>query len=130
MEIYFLTIEDVTMIHVGQIRKYGGLHGIRDINLLDSAINYPKATFDQQYVHSDIYLMAAAYIFSIIKNHPFLDGNKRTGFVAALSFLYRNDIILDVSEQELYDITMRIAESKISEEEIASFFKKHHLDYQ
>lgn len=130
MEIYFLTLEDVKMIHVGQIRKYGGAHGIRDINLLDSSIHYPQATFDQKYVHSDIYLMAAAYAFSIIKNHPFLDGNKRTGFVAALSFLYRNDIILDADPQELYEITMRIAESKISEAEIALFFRKHHVDCQ
>lgn len=123
MEIYFLTIEDVKMIHVDQVRRYGGLSGIRDINLLDSALQYPQATFDQQYVHSDIYHMAAAYAFGIIKNHPFLDGNKRTGLVVTLLFLAYNDITLNVSQQELYDITMQIAESKITEKEIALFFK-------
>lgn len=123
MKIYFLTLAEVKIIHIDQIRKYGGIHGIRDINLLDSAINYPKATFDQYYIHSDIYHMAAAYAFSIIKNHPFLDGNKRTGLIVALLFLDYNDITLNVSQEELYNIAMQIAESKIIEKEIALFFK-------
>jgi death-on-curing protein len=123
MEIYFLTLADVKMIHADQIRRYGGMQGIRDINLLDSALNYPQATFDQQYVHPDIYHMAAAYAFSLIKNHPFLDGNKRTGILVALLFLAYNDINLNANQEELYDLTMQIAESKISEEDIALFFK-------
>lgn len=123
MEIYFLTLAKVKIIHLEQINKYGGLHGIRDINLLDSALHYPQATFDQHYVHQDIYHMAAAYAFSIIKNHPFLDGNKRTGLAAALLFLDFNDITLETSQEELFDMAMQIAVSKISEEEIALFFK-------
>ena len=74
-------------------------------------------------MHTDIYHMAAAYAFSIIKNHPFLDGNKRTGLALALLFLDFNDITLNASQEEFYDIAMQIAESKISEKEIASFFK-------
>jgi death-on-curing protein len=123
MEIYFLTLADVKIIHADQIRRYGGIQGIRDINLLDSALNYPQATFDQQYIHSDIYHMAAAYAFSLIKNHPFLDGNKRTGILVALLFLAYNDINLTANQEELYDLTMQIAESKISEEKIALFFR-------
>lgn len=123
MEIYFLTLAEVKIIHIEQINQHGGLHGIRDINLLDSALHYPQATFNQAYVHTDIYHMAAAYALSIIKNHPFLDGNKRTGLAAALLFLDFNDITLETSQEELYDMTMQIAESKISEEKIASFFK-------
>jgi death-on-curing protein len=123
MEIYFLTLTDVKMIHVDQIKRYGGIQGIRDINLLDSALNYPQATFDQQYVHPDIYHMAAAYAFSLIKNHPFLDGNKRTGILVALLFLAYNDIDLTASQEELYDLTMQIAESKITEDNIALFFR-------
>ncbi len=111
------------MIHLDQIRRYGGLSGIRDINLLDSAINYPKATFNQLYVHADIYHMAAAYALAIIKNHPFVDGNKRTGLIVALLFLAYNGITLDASQEEIYEITMQIAESKISEKEIALFFR-------
>jgi death on curing protein len=123
MKIYFLTLADVKMIHADQIKSYGGIQGIRDINLLDSALNYPQATFDQQYVHPDIYHMAAAYAFSLIKNHPFLDGNKRTGILVALLFLAYNDIDLTASQEELYNLTMQIAESKITENNIALFFR-------
>ncbi len=72
MELYFFTVTDVKMIHAEQIQRYGGFPGIRDINLLDSAIHYPQATFDKRYVYSDIYSMAAAHVGGIIKKSSFL----------------------------------------------------------
>lgn len=124
MNIQFITFAEVKMIHVDQINRYGGMHGLRDENLLDSAVNYPRMTFDQKYLQPDIYYMAAGYMCSIIKNHPFIDGNKRTGFIVAILFLANNNIFIAADQDELFNLTIAIAESKISEKEVAIFFKK------
>lgn len=124
MKINFLTLTEVKSIHIYQINRYGGLHGLRDEKLLDSAINYPQATFDQKYLHPDIYHMASSYMYAIIKNHPFLDGNKRTGLNAALLFLAYNDIFIDAQNDELFELTMAMTQSKITESEAAAFFKQ------
>ena len=129
MEIHFLSVEIVKAFHEDHIKLYGGLHGIRDTNLLDSALHYPKTTFDQCYLHSDIYQMAAAYAVGIIKNHPFLDGNKRTGIGAALLFLAYNDVVLNASKEGLWEITMQIAQSKISEEEEVALLFRAHVEF-
>lgn len=124
MEIYFLDLNELKIIHKYQIDKYGGLHGLRDQNLLDSAVNYPQAMFGQQYLHTDIYSMAAAYMYAIIKNHPFVDGNKRSGFMAAIVFLAYNDFFIDAKDDELFDLAISIALSKITEKEIAVFLQE------
>ena len=98
MKINFLTREEVKLIQINQINRYGGMHGLWDEKLLDSAIKYPRATFDQQYLQPDIYHMAASYMYAIIKNHPFLDGNKRTGLIVAILFLAYNDILLTLKK--------------------------------
>ncbi|MBA2306690.1 hypothetical protein H0W26_00990 [Candidatus Dependentiae bacterium] len=69
MEIYFLSLQIVKALHEDQVKLYGGLQGLRDANLLDSALNYPKVTFSQCYLHPDVHYMAAAYAVGIIKNH-------------------------------------------------------------
>jgi len=124
MIIQFLTLSDVKMIHDSQIHKHGGLYGLRDEKLLHSAIHYPQSFFNQQYLHLDIHHMAAAYMYAIIKNHPFLDGNKRTGLLAALIFLKLNDIIIEEDDDQLFDLAMAVAQSHITEKDIANFFKK------
>ena len=78
----FLAVEDVLYLHTNQIDLYGGDHGVRDINLLDSAIAQPQAAFGGNHLHAFPFEMAAAYMFHIVQNHPFVDGNKRTGAVA------------------------------------------------
>ncbi len=125
MEIQFLTISDVIMIHDSQINTHGGLPGIRDKRLLYSAIHYPQSTFNQQYLHQDIYHMAAAYMYAIIKNHPFLDGNKRTGLLSALIFLKLNNIVVEADNDELFNLTMSATQSHITEQDIALFFKQN-----
>ncbi|HLJ31219.1 MAG TPA: type II toxin-antitoxin system death-on-curing family toxin [Candidatus Babeliales bacterium] len=129
MEIRFLTLNEVKLINLTQIKQYGGLHGLRDENLLDSAINYPQATFDDKYLQPDIYHMAACYMYAIIKNHPFLDGNKRTGFITAILFLAYNNIIIIALDDELFNLAIETATSKITESEIALFFKNKSLTH-
>ena len=123
MKILFLDLQELKVIHKYQIEKYGGLHGLRDQNLLDSAINYPQAMFGKQYLHVDICSMAAAYMYAIIKNHPFIDGNKRTGFMAAVIFLAYNDFFIDAKDDELFDLAIAVAISNVTETDVALFFK-------
>jgi death on curing protein len=80
-------VERGRRIHEGQLAKYGGAAGIRDLGLLESAVATPKATFGGAFVHEDLFAMAAAYAFHIGENQPFVDGNKRTGVLAAVVFL-------------------------------------------
>ena len=119
MKIDFLTLDDVLDLHALQIEKYGGAEGVRDLGLLESAIAQPQATFDGEYVHDELFLMAAAYLFHIARNHPFMDGNKRTGLMAALVFLDLNGIVLDRSSDELYTLTMAVAEGRMSKQRVA-----------
>src|SRR6476620_4562225 len=83
----FVSLDDVLYIHEKQLENYGGSDGIRDQGLLESAIATPQASFGGQFVHEDLYHMAAAYAFHVAENQPFIDGNKRTGLAAALVFL-------------------------------------------
>ncbi len=79
MDSTFLTLDEVIEIHRDMIERYGGSFGIRDEGLLESAVAMPQAGFGEQYLHADVFEMAAAYLFHIVRNHPFVDGNKRTG---------------------------------------------------
>ena len=125
MAIDFLNVEDVLSLHADQIKLYGGDHGLRDMGLLESAIAQPLAGYSGEYFHEDIFQMAAAYLFHIVQNHPFLDGNKRTGAVAALVFLDLNNIEIKAPKGSLYDLTISVATSQSSKNEIAEFFRPH-----
>jgi death on curing protein len=125
MAIEFLQIEDVLYIHQNQIDLYGGEHGVRDASLLDSAIAQPQASFGGNYLHNDAYAMAAAYLYHIVQNHPFIDGNKRTGAVAALTFLDWNDVNIHPDEDGLVDITLQAATHQADKKAIAEFFQTH-----
>jgi death-on-curing protein len=122
-ETEFLTLAEVTEIHADQIKRYGGKGGTRDINLLSSAVAMPYASFSGYFLHKDIYEMAAAYAFHICRNHPFIDGNKRTALSAALVFLEMNGIGVLDPEGKLYEATMDIASGKIKKEELTNVFK-------
>jgi len=84
MDPLFVNLEEVMEIHAHLIQKYGGTEGIRDVSLLESALAMLRAGFAGQYLHGDLFEMAAAYLFHIVQNHPFLDGNKRVGAATAL----------------------------------------------
>lgn len=122
-----LSLQEIMQIHETEIMQFGGLNGIRDDGLLLASLYFPQASFAGEYLHSDIFEMAAAYAFSIIKNHAFLDGNKRTGIVASIAFLGLNDIELNISQDELFDLAIAIATSKASIKDIAHLYKKNCL---
>jgi death on curing protein len=125
MEPVFLGLAEVIEIHHDQIKRYGGRPGILDIGILNSTIAMPYATFDGKYLHTTIYEMAAAYLFHIVRNHPFIDGNKRTGAVASIVFLMLNGIDFQADENDLEEIVLRTAEGKIDKSTIARFFESN-----
>lgn len=123
--IQFLTLDDVLETHAFQIMTYGGGDGVRDLGLLESALAQPEASFDGQFLHADIFSMAAAYLFHIVSNHPFVDGNKRVGLEVALIFLELNGIELLASDSELVDLVLATATGQLTKDEIAKFFRSH-----
>ncbi len=120
---YFLTIDEVLNFHDVLISEFGGSFGVRSQELLDSALAQPQSVFAGRFLHEDIFIMASVYAYHIIKNHPFIDGNKRTGIVVALSFLEINGYMVNFSQKDLYQITIDIATSKLSKEKLAHIFK-------
>ena len=123
----FLTFAEAIEINQYQIGHFGGDPGIRDVDLLRSALAMPSATFDGRFLHADIAEMAAAYLYHITENHPFVDGNKRTGTMAAIIFLDLNACDFDASDAELTEPVMLTASGKMTKAELASFFRKHLL---
>ncbi len=121
----FVDKADVLAIHARQIEKFGGMAGIRDEGLLDSALAQPQATFFGELLHPTIAEQAAAYLYHLAQNHPFLDGNKRTAFATMIAFLSINGYDLDLTQEEAFDLLMRVARGRISKEEVAVFIREH-----
>ncbi len=121
--ITFLTLAEVIDIHTDQIKRYGGHEGVRDMNLLSSAVSMPYASFSGSFLHTDLYEMAAAYSFYISQNHPFFDGNKRTALASALVFLELNGISIPDHEGKLYEVTMSLASGDLNKAEFANILK-------
>lgn len=121
----FLSLEKILEIHQIQIREFGGSQGIRDIGLLQSAMAMPAAQFGGQYLHESLREMGAAYLYHITLNHPFVDGNKRVGAMAADIFLLMNGVQLTMTETAFVDLVLDVAQRKMEKPEIALFFKKH-----
>ena len=121
----FLSLAEVLEIHRDQIERYRGHPGIRDLGLLQSALAMPAAGFGGKYLHSDLIEMSAAYLFHIVQNHPFIDGNKRTGTVAAIVFLSLNGIELEADEAQLEKLVFDVAQGKAGKNTIADFLRKN-----
>lgn len=119
----FLGLADVVRIHVDQIERYGGAVGVRDFGLLQSALAMPEAFFEGEWLHRDIYEMAAAYAFHIARNHPFTDGNKRAGLACALVFLELNGTSLSDPEGILYNAMMQTATGALDKLGLASILR-------
>ena len=116
---------EVLKMHWDQIEHYGGKKGIRSLELLQSALATPKATFGSQFLNKDLFEMAAAYLFHVVKNHPFIDGNKRTGAVSALVFLALNGVNINADENSFEEMVRGVAEGKIDKASISDFFREH-----
>ena len=121
----FLTLEEVLEIHDDQINRYGGASGIRDLGLLESALAQPQTIFGGVFLHSDLFEMAAAYFFHISQNHPFMDGNKRVGAVAALVFLEINNKAVNMTNDELESQVLSVAQGLTDKTASAKFFREH-----
>lgn len=124
MEPAFLSLAEVLEIHQDQVARYGGASGIRDMELLKSALGMPPATYGGQFLHTDIYEMAAAYLFHLVKNHPFVDGNKRVGAVAAFVFLTLNGFNLDAPEDDFAEMVLAVARSDLDKADVAVFMRR------
>lgn len=119
----FLTVEQVERVHRGMLEAYGGLDGLRDAGLPASAVAMPQTAFGGEWLHADIFEMAAAYLFHLVKNHPFLDGNKRVGAACALIFLEVNNVRVRADEDGVVEITLRAATGNADKGGIADFLR-------
>ena len=121
----YLSAEQVLFIHSRLIDTSGGTHGIRDTGLLQSSVERPKAMFEGKDLYPDIFHKAAALMESLIKNHPFIDGNKRTAITAAGIFLQINGQPLNTSQKNLERFTLKMAAGKVSLRAAAKWFKEN-----
>jgi death-on-curing protein len=120
----WLTKQIIEAIHNSQIREHGGQYGIRDKNLLESALARPmnRWIYEQE---SDIITLAAAYGYGLTKNHSFIDGNKRVAFMAMYTFLGINGYEIDATEPEVVYLMLGMADGSISEEQLIRWLRMH-----
>ena len=112
-------------MHSRLISETGGAHGIRDLGMLLSALGRPQATFEDQELYPDLFTKSAALMDSLVRNHPFIDGNKRTAITAAGIFLRINGLQLTVGNEEMVRFTLACAQSQVSLAEMTAWFKQH-----
>ncbi len=122
--IRFLTLAEVLIIYEDQIRHYGGAYGVRDMNLLQSAVYMPQASFEGRYLHESIPQMAAAYAYHLCENHALIDGNKRVTLAATLVFLDLNGFEFDSSEEEIYEVMMAVASGTMDKPALTAVFER------
>ena len=123
-KIVFLSLAEVVEIHANQIQRYGGSEGIRDLNLLSSAVAMPYAFFHASFLHSDIFEMASAYAFHICQNHPFVDGNKRTALASALISLELNGITISDPSGKLYEAMITLISGNLGKATFAKILRE------
>lgn len=119
-DIVFLDVDDVIELHASQLELFGGGAGLRDQGLLESAVAQPQASFGGHLAHDGLFAMAATYLFHLVSNHPFVDGNKRIGLIAALVFLDLNGVSIAHPTEALYELTMGVAEGRIDKAAVAA----------
>lgn len=119
----FFTVEQIIEIHDAFLEDHGGLPGIRDKGLLISAIEMPRASMFGEHLHKTIYDKAAAYLFHIVQNHPFNDGNKRTGALTTILFLEENGVKIVFSDHDYEEFVVKVAQGQKKKEEIAYFLR-------
>ncbi|HDL90173.1 MAG TPA: type II toxin-antitoxin system death-on-curing family toxin [Thermodesulforhabdus norvegica] len=121
----YLTAKQIMFIHSRLIKETGGSQGIHDLSALLSAVGRPQGSLDNQDLYPDLFAKAAALLDSLIRNHPFVDGNKRAGMTAAALLLRRNGYQLKTSQKELVRITLGVAQSQLAIEEIAAWLEEN-----
>jgi death on curing protein len=116
----FITKSTVLNIHVRQIERFGGTPGVRDEGLLESALAQPQATFGGELLHPTIAAQAAAYLYHIAMNHPFIDGNKRSAFAVTDTFLRLNGFSLNLTDDRVYDLVMQVVQGMMTKEQLST----------
>lgn len=121
----YLSPQEVLRIHFKMVKLFGGSHGIRDLTLVESAVARPQAGFGDFEAYPDLFLKAAVLMHSLLKNHPFVDGNKRTATTSCGIFLKRNGYSVIVSQKALVKFALAVENSSLQPEKIAAWLKKH-----
>jgi death-on-curing protein len=121
----FLGLDEILEIHADQTQRHGGSAGVRDMGLLESALAMPRAGAGDAYFHADLREMAAAYLFHIARDHPFVDGTTRVGAMAACVFLGMNGLDLRAPGPAFERLVRSVAEGRADKAEIAAFFRRH-----
>jgi death-on-curing protein len=122
-----LTVHQIQALHRDMVCETGGSDGIRDVGLLESAVHAPFQTFDNEPLYPSIQMKAARLDYALINNHPFVDGNKRTGVHAMLVFLEMNGVELDYSQDDLVSVGLGIASGSVSAQDILSWIINHQV---
>lgn len=125
MKWIYISKRQALAMHEFLINKYGGLHGIRDEGLLESALSQPKQSAFGEDIYPDVYTKASAYAFSLSENQPFIDGNKRIAASVMGTFLIVNGYELTCSQLGLYKTIMKLANKKLTKESLAKWLKKN-----
>jgi death-on-curing protein len=121
----YLAVKDVILLHNLAIDEFGGSHGLRDFGLLESAVGRPQQTFGNEDLYPTIFLKGAALVHSLLLNHQFVDGNKRTAMFSVMAFFELNGYIFTAEQKEVVDCAIWIENKKPEIEEIAKWLKKH-----
>lgn len=125
MSVRYLTTRAVLRIHYRMVKRFGGSQGVRDLGLIESALARPKAGFGEFEAYPEIFTKTAVLMHSLLKNHPFVDGNKRTATIAAIIFLKRNGFKIKVTQKEFVKLALDIENNNLPEDKIAAWLKKH-----
>jgi death-on-curing protein len=121
----YLTEDQILFLHSAILQETGGTEGVRDENILLSALGQPKQIVFGKELYPSDFLKAASYMRILITHHPFIDGNKRTGMMTGFNFLVRNGYRITASDDEVFEFAIRIAEEKLEPEEIAGWLETH-----
>ena len=121
----YLTVEQVLFLHARLVEETGGSHGIRDISLLQSAVARPQATFEGEELYPEVFAKAAALMHSLVGNHGFVDGNKRTGIAAAVLFLKINGWSVRASNSELEALALQAGRGELDVVDAAAWLREH-----
>ena len=127
MPALFLTLDEALAIHAHQITRYGGALGLRDRGSLESALAMPAATFGGEYLHPSLPEQGAAYLYHLVKNHPFVDGNKRVGLACSLAFLRLNGVRIRATDDDLVELVIDVVAGRRSKADVAVFFRERSM---
>lgn len=128
--IYYLTVEQVILLHDSILAEFGGLPGVRDIGLLDSALNTPQVTLFGDEMYKTLSEKGAVYVYHLVKNHPFNDGNKRTAYASLALFYEINGLVIkEMERNKIEEYCLRVAEGALSKEDLIREFKFNMSQY-